>query len=190
MPSIIKKASHVPRLVAALCILSALLILPHPVSGAGETIWGKDSRSTRRAMKQISRALGVRCKYCHAGSKYSKETPRKELARAMHYAFADSLIIKGQANLLIEGKDGQSPKHLSAIYQATADNPGILLRSASAISTEPTAPNQTINQTTAQNAGNTDSTSVERFIPFPSTGARLKCATCHQGKLNFMTETK
>ncbi|HET9954016.1 MAG TPA: hypothetical protein VFQ61_05915 [Polyangiaceae bacterium] len=46
-------------------------------------------------MKQVSRALGVDCPYCHAGSDYARDTERKRIANWMAIELAPKLREKG-----------------------------------------------------------------------------------------------
>lgn len=148
-------------------LLSVLVSPPAPVLGKGETIWGADRKETMKAMREIKDALGVRCKFCHIRS-HSMETPNKEIARAMHYAFADSLAQNGRAELFVDKAGTQRAvpvgKQISAVYQAEGDQAGIHLQTVTA-----------------------DSITYEQVVSLPADGAPINCATCHRGQVYFMT---
>ena len=124
------------------------------------TVFGKDKRTTQRAMKAISKALGVKCTYCHLreGNKinYGADTPRKEVARAMKRGFVDLLASANDTTLtyLIEDR----PVHLRAVYRITDDGAFIDL---SAVEGERTV--------------------ARKRIDASSAGPGLQCETCHVG---------
>lgn len=150
--------------------LLTFLSFPGPILGKGATIWGADRKETMKAMRAIKDALGVRCKHCHTRSN-SMETPNKEIARSMHYAFVDSLIRNGEAEFFVDkaGTRRAIPvgKRISAQYRSAGDDAGIHLRTITA-----------------------DSTIYEQVVSLSDTGTPIDCATCHNGQLYFMTAPK
>ena len=155
---------------AFLLLVLAPLAHPYPAFGKGETIWGANRKETLKAMNEIKTALGVRCKYCHIRS-HSMETPNKEIARLMHFAFVDSLSKNGRADLFVEEagtrRTVRVDKQISAEYRAEGDEAGIHLRVVAA-----------------------DSTTYEHRVPLPADRAQIDCATCHNGQVYFMTAPK
>lgn len=135
-----------------------------------KTIFGSNKRAIRKAMKEMSRALGVRCKHCHVGKDYHRETPNKDLARLMKHDFVDSLIHKGTVELTLE-YPGQAPgdttkKQLFATYQKADD--GTALIHLKAVVGE-------------------DQKTFDQQLSLPQARQKLNCGTCHAGKLQFLT---
>lgn len=111
-------------------------------------------------MQAMSKALGVKCAYCHLkeGNKinYGADTPRKEVARTMKHVFVDRLVSTSDTTLtyLI----GDRPVHLRAVYRADSDSAFIDL---SRIQGEHTV--------------------AQMRVDAPSAGSGLRCETCHAG---------
>ena len=151
-------------------LLFTCISTPDPALGKGETIWGANRKETMKAMRAIKDALGVRCKHCHIRS-HSMETPNKDIARSMHYAFVDSLTRNGEAEFFVDkaGTRRAVPvgKSISARYSPEGDDAGIHLRTVTA-----------------------DSTVYEQVVSLPEAGKPIDCATCHNGQLYFMTAPK
>lgn len=151
---------------------SLLLLLAtawNPVSAqSGKTIFGDNKRSTFKAMKAISKALGVKCLFCHVkeGGKpqYEIDTPYKELTRKMKTAFVDSLLIKGQVELLIDAEGHKTT--IKAVHTTTGDTTGIHLTATTA-----------------------DGKAHAVVLPLPPKGGTnaINCMTCHNGKTHIFT---
>jgi cytochrome c553 len=147
----------------------ALIVATAPAFAQdGKTIFGENKKATLKAMKMVAKSLGVKCLHCHVkeGGKilYPKDTPEKEVARSMKTGFVDSLAHQGQIELtLVEDK---KKTELTARYVAKGDSAGIYL------------------------AGKTADGKVhQKRLPLPPEGQAISCATCHNGKLHFLTHT-
>lgn len=160
-------------LLAAVCLLLTPLLETPLLAQDGKTIWGDDTRSTLRAMKEVQRALGVRsCLHCHVKQDgkvdYTVETPNKELARRMHFAFVDTLSRTGKATL--DFAHGEAQRTLS-VTRRTVDKKTSLSVSLVLPGAEAEAPPTTLTAT----------------IPLPTKDAAIDCNTCHAGTLHFLT---
>ena len=128
----------------------------------GQTIFGENRKATLKAMRDIARALGKKCTYCHVkkGGKivYAADTPNKEVTRQMKLTFIDSLAAKGEAEISYD-HDGKTLV-VSARYITEGDDAGIHLR-------------------------------VEKDhvkLSLPAEGEALSCNTCHGGKVHILTQ--
>ncbi len=154
----------------AVSIISfAIVLTMAPAFGQdGKTIFGENKKATLKAMKMVAKSLGVKCLHCHVkeGGKilYPKATPEKEIARSMKTGFVDSLVHKRQIELtLVEEK---KKTDLIARFVAKGDSAGIYLAATTA-----------------------DGKVHQRRLPLPPEGQAVNCATCHDGKLHFLTHT-
>ncbi|MEW6750922.1 MAG: hypothetical protein AB1505_08085 [Candidatus Latescibacterota bacterium] len=131
----------------------------------GQTLFGEDRKATLRAMRNIAKALGVSCPYCHAkeGGEmlYERDTPQKALARRMYFAFLDTLPTEGEASLTIQRDEG--PVRLEAALQGTGSGASIVV--------------------TARAAGETFSAR----LPAPPSGESITCVSCHGQRTRFLT---
>ena len=148
-------------------VLVTVFVLASAVSGQdGKTIFGENKKATLKAMKLVSKALGVKCLHCHVkeGGKilYSKDTAEKEIARSMKTVFVDSLVLKGQTQMTFVEKEKKTD--ITARFIAKGDSAGIHL--------------------TAKTA---DGKVHRKLLPLPPDPNALNCATCHNGKLHFLT---
>ena len=134
----------------------------------GQTIFGDDRKSTMKAMKNISKALGVKCLYCHVkeGGKvvYTKETPEKEIARQMKWVFVDSLAVADTTVQISFSHDGKTT-NVQALYKASGEDAGIHLMAQA--DKEP---------------------KKEGMVGLPSEGETLSCKTCHGGKVHIFAK--
>ncbi len=157
---------------------SLLLLLAtawSPVSAqSGKTMFGDNKKATFKAMKAIAKSLGVKCLFCHVkeGGKpnYQIDTPYKEMARKMKTTFVDSLLIKGQVELVIDAEGHKAT--LKAVHNATGDTPGIHLTATTA-----------------------DGKAHAIVLPLPPKGetegtTTINCMTCHNGKTHILTPEK
>ena len=136
----------------------------------GQTIFGDDRKATMKAMKNISKALGVKCLYCHVkeGGKvvYTKDTPEKEIARQMKWVFVDSLAVADTTVQISFPHDGKT-KNVQALYKASGEDAGIHLMAQA-----DKGPKE------------------ESMVGLPPEGETLSCKTCHGGKVHiFAKET-
>ncbi len=133
----------------------------------GKTIFGENKKETFKAMKGISKSLGVKCLYCHVKEggkiKYTTDTPHKKLARLMKVSFVDSLAQKG--SLELEIAEGHHKTMVKAVYQAKGEDAGIHLT-----------------------ATTKDGKSHQKVVALPAEGKSLNCMTCHNGKVHILTE--
>ena len=122
-----------------------------------------------KAMRNISKAIGEKCTYCHVkeGGKvvYKKDTPNKEVARQMKLAFVDSLVAKNFVEFSF-------PHHgktmvVRAQYAGQGDGAGILLSSQQR-----------------------DGPRREGSVAMPPDGEALSCKTCHNGKVHILMPEK
>ena len=154
---------------------SLLLLLAtawNPVSAqSGKTMFGDNKKATFKAMKAIAKSLGVKCLFCHVKEsgkpKYEVDTPYKELARKMKTAFVDSLLIKGQVELVIDAEGHKTT--VKAVHTATGDTTGIHLTATTA-----------------------DGKAHAVVLPLPPKGGTngttaINCMTCHNGKTHIFT---
>ena len=134
----------------------------------GKTIFGENKKATLKAMKMVAKSLGVKCLHCHVkeGGKilYPKNTPEKEIARSMKTAFVDSLVHKGQIELTLV--EDEKKTTITARIVAKGDSAGIYLAAKTA-----------------------DDKVHQKRLPLPPEGQAVNCATCHNGKLHFLTHT-
>ena len=152
----------------AMCIL-ATPATAQAVKKKGQTIFGEDRKTTMKAMKGKSKALGVKCLYCHVkeGGKvvYTKDTPEKEIARQMKLVFVDSLIADTTVQISFP-HDGKT-KNVQALYKASGEDAGIHLMAQA-----DKGPKE------------------ESMVGLPPEGETLSCKTCHGGKVHiFAKET-
>ena len=133
----------------------------------GKTIFGENKKETFKAMKGISKSLGVKCLYCHVKEggkiKYTTDTPHKKLARLMKVSFVDSLAQKGSLELEIAEEHHKTM--VKAVYQAKGKDAGIHLT-----------------------ATTKDGKSHQKVVALPAEGKSLNCMTCHNGKVHILTE--
>ena len=134
----------------------------------GKTIFGENKKATLKAMKMVAKSLGVKCLHCHVkeGGKilYPKNTPEKEIARSMKTAFVDSLVHKRQIELTLV--EDEKKTIITARIVAKGDSAGIYLAAKTA-----------------------DDKVYQKRLPLPPEGQAVNCATCHNGKLHFLTHT-
>ena len=134
----------------------------------GKTIFGENKKATLKAMKKVAKSLGVKCLHCHVkeGGKilYPKNTPEKEIARSMKTGFVDSLVHKGQIELQLV--EDEKKTDLTAWFVAKGDSAGIYLAAKTA-----------------------EGKVHQKRLPLPPEGQAVNCATCHNGKLHFLTHT-
>ena len=159
--------------LAAAVMLATFPLLPTPSSANedGATIWADDYVGTVRAMKQVSRAIGVKsCLYCHVKEdgriNYKIETAHKEVARQMKLV-VDNLAAKGTGEVSIDEEDKRVV--ISAVYTATGDDAGIHLTVVQTPKDTKIAP-----------------TTSRKTLSLPD--GPLNCGTCHNRKLHFVTE--
>jgi hypothetical protein len=151
--------------------------LPNPAAAAeGATIWGDDYRSTVRAMKVVMRSLGLKsCLHCHvkAGGKmdYEAETANKDIARLMKSTFVDSLVAKGQGEVLLEEEGHSNLVSARFVPGGKETAPAILLT--------------VVRSTTADSSSKTFEGRIEL-----EPEAQMSCATCHGGTLHFLTQAE
>ena len=148
-------------------VLATVLLLASAVFGQhGKTIFGENKKTTLKAMKMVSKALGVKCLHCHVREDgkilYPKDTAEKEIARSMKMVFVDSLFLKRQTLVTLE--EDKKKTHITARFVAKGDSAGIHL--------------------TAKTA---DGEVYRKLLPLPTDPKALYCATCHNGKLRFLT---
>ena len=134
----------------------------------GKTIFGENKKATLKAMKKVAKSLGVKCLHCHVkeGGKilYPKNTPEKEIARSMKTGFVDSLVHKGQIELQLV--EDEKKTDLTARFVAKGDSAGIYLAAKTA-----------------------EGKVHQKRLSLPPEGQAVNCATCHNGKLHFLTHT-
>lgn len=139
----------------------------------GGTMWGDDYNATVRAMKKVTRAIGVKtCLHCHVktgGSvDYEVDTPHKQIARQMKIAFVDSLVANGGGEVTLV-EDGRT-RVIRTIYRPKGEDAGIDI---------------VVTQPAAKKGG--EPSSWQTRLNLPEDGL-VDCATCHNGKLHFVTE--
>ena len=161
----------------SLILLAAITAsaLPFPASAQappkkkGQTIFGENRKATMKAMRNISKAIGEKCTYCHVkeGGKvvYKKDTPNKEVARQMKLAVVDSLVAKNFVEFSF-------PHHgktmvVRAEYAGQGDGADILLSSQHG-----------------------DHPRREGSVAPPPDGEALSCKTCHNGKVHILMPKK
>ena len=140
-----------------------------PPKKKGQTIFGENRKATMKAMRNISKAIGEKCTYCHVkeGGKvvYKKETPNKEAARQMKLTFIDSLVAKKVVEVSFPHHD--KTMLVRAQYTAKGDGAGILL-----------------------SAQEGDGPLREGSVALPPEGETLSCKTCHNGKVHILMPEK
>ena len=160
---------HVSFVIVAL--IATFALAPHASAQApkkpGQTIFGRDRKATMKAMRGISKALGEKCTYCHVieGGKvvYTPDTPHKQAARQMKYAFIDSLVANGHAEASF-AHHGKS-KVIKANYTTKGDDAGIHL-----VAQEGEGAQHTLK------------------VSLPKKGKALNCKTCHGGRVHILAK--
>lgn len=132
----------------------------------GKTIFGENRKATQKEMVKVTKALGVKCVFCHVKEggkmKYEEETKHKKIGRGMKLNLVDSLAIKGKVTVEIPEDEGKL--EILAVLQANGDNAGIHLTA--------TTPDKKVHKKT---------------LPLPKEGESITCMTCHQRQLHFLT---
>ena len=163
------------HLSLALLVSSVIYALATPIGAQtpkkdGQTIFGENRKATLKAMRDIAKALGKKCTYCHVkeGGKlvYEVDTPHKQVAREMKFAFIDSLVAKGRTK--VSYPDHGKTMIVSARYVAEGDDAGIHLMAAE--------------------EGAEEQHHIR--IPLPAKGEALSCNTCHGGKVHIWAPKK
>ena len=156
------------HLSLALLAIVATVALTAPATAQtpkkkGQTIFAEDRKSTMKAMRNIAKAMGEKCTYCHIkeGGKvvYEKDTPHKKVARQMKLIFIDSLVTKSKVEVSFPHHD--KTKVIQAHYVAEGDSAGIYL-----LAQEGEGPKH------------------EGMVALPPEGEVLSCMTCHGGKVH------
>ena len=162
-----------------LSLFTAIMATPGQAQD-GKTIFGENKKETFKAMKGISKSLGVKCLYCHVKEggkiKYKTDTPHKKLARLMKVSFVDSLVQKGASELEIAEEHHKTI--VKAVYQAKGKDAGIHL-TATTLETPGTIEELITNK---------DGKSHQKVVALPAEGKSLNCMTCHNGKVHILTE--
>ena len=156
------------RKAVSVVSVAIIMVIAPAFAQDGKTIFGENKKATLKAMKKVAKSLGVKCLHCHVkeGGKilYPKNTPEKEIARSMKTGFVDSLVHKGRIELTVV--EDKKATDLTARYVAKGDSAGIYLAGETA-----------------------DGKMHQKRLPLPPEGQAVNCATCHDGKLHFLTHT-
>jgi hypothetical protein len=134
----------------------------------GQTIFADNKRATLKAMRSISRSLGVKCTHCHVKTgkkvKYEIDTPNKETARAMKLRFVDHLATTGESSIEYTHQ-GETTK-VRAVLREKGTEVGLYL--------------------TKIEEGKT---TAEKRIALPAKGETLNCKTCRMGAVHIFEHT-
>lgn len=133
----------------------------------GQTIFADNKRASLKAMRSISKSLGVKCTHCHVKEgnkvKYEIDTPNKKIARAMKLGFVDRLVTAGESS--IEYTHHDEATKVRAVLQIKGEEVGIYL--------------------TKIEGGKT---TAEKRIALPAKGETLNCKTCHMGNVHIFEQ--